>query len=140
MKKTAALLCIAATLSLCLAPPAQAGTLCLYLMLVETHEITARCGDRLPADAEARFQKLSLDLARYNVRNTPSMNGHIEPEAWRASMIKKLQSAPLNPDTCTKRDYAAMKKVITDWTTPEYMKKFEDSLQKPSNPEAGGCL
>jgi len=68
----------------------RAQTVCLYLMLIDSHELAVHCGDTLDSAAQARYEASVARLAAFNVENSPSMKGRIDPRKWAADYQKRL--------------------------------------------------
>ena len=51
----------------------QAQTVCLYLMLIDSHELAIHCGDMLDSVAQARYEAAVARLAAFNVEASPAM-------------------------------------------------------------------
>jgi hypothetical protein len=127
-----------------IAPPAtvQAQTVCLYLMLIDSHELAVHCGDTLDPAAQARYEAAVARLATFNVENSPRMKGHIDPGKWAADYQKRLHDryATMDEAICKGADYPHWKLFQEQMTSPEGISKIEDAIKKQTGPDDRICL
>ena len=120
----------------------QAQTVCLYLMLIDSHELAEHCGDTLDPAAQARYAVAVARLAAFNVESTPRMKGRIDPQNGPLIIRKKLHDryAAMDKAICTGADYPHWKLFQQQMTSLEGVSKIEDAIKKQTGPDDGICL
>lgn len=139
MKKFAAIACMI-VLGVQPAAAETASVFCTYDILVSTHFIAKSCGKPLDSAAEARYQKLVLDMANFIVANRPAMNGKVDPLTFHADNIKRREAARTSPILCQDVELLKFVDLLKKLTSETNARQITDGLKTPRNPDEGACL
>lgn len=134
MKKTLIAGVALASLLGATAAEAQSSISCMYMLLRVYRAELQYCRVPLPAQREARYQRMRAGLEQF-IR----ANGKNDPEALIKGVDSNVQRAIAGLKSCQSEDFRLAQQAMDQLTEPENEKMVANTLKIPRDPQLGSC-
>jgi hypothetical protein len=116
------------------AAQAQSSVSCMYMLLRVYRAELAYCRVPLPAQREARYQRMKAGLEQF-IR----ANGKIDPEALIKGVDNNIRRALSGLKSCQSEDFRLAQQAMDQLTEPENEAMVTGTLKIPRDPQQGSC-
>jgi hypothetical protein len=116
------------------AAQAQSSISCMYMLLRVYRAELAYCRVPLPAQREARYQRMKTGLEQFIRRNAKN-----DPEAMIKGVDNNIQRAIAGLKSCQSEDFRLAQKAMDQLTEPEQETMVTNTLKIPRDPQQGSC-
>jgi hypothetical protein len=113
---------------------AQSSISCMYMLLRVYKAELDYCRVPLPAQREARYQRMKAGLEQF-IRK----NGKNDPELLIKGIDSNIQRAIAGLKSCQSEDFRLAQQAMDQLTEPENEKMVADTLKIPRDPQLGTC-
>jgi hypothetical protein len=134
MKKTFAAGLAAASLLSASAAQAQSSISCMYMLLRVYRAELDYCRVPLPAQREARYQRMKAGLEQFIRANAKN-----DPEALIKGIDGNIQRALGGLKSCQSDDFKLAQKAMDQLTEPENETMVQRTIKIPRDPQQGSC-
>jgi hypothetical protein len=120
---------------------ADASTMCLYGILIESHALALECEGPLASADEARYSKLRKAVRNFIIENSRlSKSPPADPEKMLSTYEASAESHHAEGKFCASQDYLMDRKLLTSLIEEKESAAILDSLNTPHDPYDGDCL
>ena len=116
------------------AAQAQSSISCMYMLLRVYRAELEYCRVPLPAQREARYQRMRAGLEQF-IR----ANGKNDPEALIKGIESNVQRALSGLKSCQSDDFRLAQQAMDQLTEPENERMVANTLRIPRDPQQGSC-
>lgn len=116
------------------AAQAQSSISCMYMLLRVYRAELEYCRVPLPAQREARYQRMRAGLEQF-IRT----NGKNDPEALIKEIDSNVQRALSGLKSCQSEDFRLAQQAMDQLTEPENERMVANTLKIPRDPQQGSC-
>ena len=134
MKKALIAGLVLASLLSATAAQAQSSISCMYMLLRVYRAELEYCRVPLPAQREARYQRMRAGLEQF-IR----ANGKNDPEALIKGVENNVQRALSGLKSCQSEDFRLAQQAMDQLTEPENEAMVSGTLKIPRDPQQGSC-
>jgi hypothetical protein len=134
MKKTLAAGIAVASLLSASAAQAQSSISCMYMLLRVYRAELEYCRVPLPAQREARYQRMKAGLEQFIRANAKN-----DPEAMIKGIDGNIQRALAGLKSCQSDDFKLAQQAMDQLTEPENEAMVLQTIKIPRDPQQGSC-
>jgi len=134
MKKTLAAGLAVASLLSASAAQAQSSISCMYMLLRVYRAELDYCRVPLPAQREARYQRMKAGLEQFIRANAKN-----DPEAMIKGIDGNIQRALAGLKSCQSEDFKLAQQAMDQLTEPENETMVQRTIKIPRDPQQGTC-
>ena len=134
MKKTLAAGLAVASLLSASAAQAQSSISCMYMLLRVYRAELDYCRVPLPAQREARYQRMKAGLEQFIRANAKN-----DPEAMIKGIDGNIQRALAGLKSCQSDDFKLAQQAMDQLTEPENETMVQRTIKIPRDPQQGSC-
>jgi hypothetical protein len=134
MKKTLAAGIAVASLLSASAAQAQSSISCMYMLLRVYRAELEYCRVPLPAQREARYQRMKAGLEQFIRANAKN-----DPEAMIKGIDGNIQRALAGLKSCQSDDFKRAQQAMDQLTEPENETMVLQTIKIPRDPQQGSC-
>jgi hypothetical protein len=116
------------------AAEAQSSISCMYMLLRVYRAELAYCRVPLPAQREARYQRMKNGLELFIRQHAKN-----DPEAMIKGVDNNIQRAISGLKSCQSEDFRLAQKAMDQLTEPEQETMVANTLKIPRDPQQGTC-
>ena len=116
------------------AAEAQSSISCMYMLLRVYRAELAYCRVPLPAQREARYQRMKTGLEQFIRQHAKN-----DPEALIKGVDNNIQRAISGLKSCQSDDFRLAQKAMDQLTEPEQETMVTNTLKIPRDPQQGSC-
>jgi hypothetical protein len=116
------------------AAEAQSSISCMYMLMRVYRAELAYCRVPLPAQREARYQRMKTGLEQFIRQNAKN-----DPEAMIKGVDNNIQRAIAGLKSCQSEDFRLAQKAMDQLTEPEQETMVTNTLKIPRDPQQGSC-
>jgi hypothetical protein len=134
MKRTLAAGLAVASLLSASAAQAQSSISCMYMLLRVYRAELDYCRVPLPAQREARYQRMKAGLEQFIRANAKN-----DPEAMIKGIDGNIQRALAGLKSCQSEDFKLAQQAMDQLTEPENETMVQRTIKIPRDPQQGTC-